>query len=75
MARKAGALTVFSITSAKRMRECCGTLRCVEIGLGTVFCAARRTRQCCGGLRCEEVGVLGLFCAARRTRECCGWLR
>ena len=72
MTRKAGlsfkclidsvlALTVFSITSAKRMRECYGWLRCVEIGLGTVFCAAKRTRSRYGGLRYVERVLLAML--------------
>ena len=72
MARKAGlsfkclidsvlTLAVFPITSAKRMRECCGTLRCVEIGLGTVFCAAKRTRMRYGWLHYVERVLLAML--------------
>ena len=72
MARKAGysfkclidsvlTLTVLSIIPAKRMRECCGTLRCVEIGLGTVFCAAKRTRKRYGWLRYVERVLLAML--------------
>ena len=39
----------------------CGTLRCVEIGLGTVFCAAKRTRMRYGWLHYVERVLLAML--------------